>query len=890
MSLKMFITVVLTYVAVSFAAWDGTTTSEPSTKTVDGSQYYAIGSPEELAWFANKVNSRDTAISAVLTADIDLNYKAWTPIGKDSVAAFDGVFDGNGHSISGISVSSKMYAGLFGVIDVGTVKNLVIENSKINGYYVKGYYYYSYVGGVAGYANSGSSIQNVTNRASIIAATNKPSSGTSYLYMGGIVGYARGEIISCVNESNLSQSYSSQYVGGIVGYASNAKLNSLKNTGVITGVDYTGGVVGYAYYGNGANLSNDAKIVGVYSTGGVLGYGYDFQMSNAVNSGDVDGKKFVGGICGQCDKAVRLSLNQGLVKGLGRSKDSLRVGGICGICSVDSSQNQGNIEVEGTYVRNAYVGGISGISSQIRLSLNYGNITATIDSTLYVGGVSGFVNGYYGVSYSGNLGKINATTTSKTKKAHVGGVVGKVGNYGFSNVFNQGKLYSSHYAAGIATVLPQNAITIKNFYVATDTIDAPNAAAFVNYNSTTATLQNGYFDGTLMKNLSLVGENVGVEKDLFIVDTKTLQSDSIAYILDIANFSGSYKSSFYSAESWSTPTYHWSREIGYPVFADSAHKPIYQVVFISHKKCSSSSCELDSNKRYTNYKGLINFFPELADGGNWILGGQAWIKRNNSSISKNFVFGWSDSLVVASYPKCNDFASTDMGCCMTYMLDFQEEYADAYNRYIDKFSQVYEEQYGSNPNYTHFSKDSIAMNYCLDDNKNGLLNWKDSSSTSYSSYNTMKSSIVSYNNAYNQLLSSSSTKQTNLSSSSNGQTQNIVKSKDLLPNCNSKRVGEIYYVENEDADYKCVDYKWVNMSELLALPNVYRIMQAKVFADGRTIRVEKLNNAERIVVLDVQGRVVKKVADCSANMNIFVPFAGRYFVMVGKTITAVDIK
>lgn len=884
MSLKNFITVVLIYVAVSFAAWDGTTMSEPSTKLVDGNQYYAIGSPEELAWFASKVNSRDTAISAVLIADIDLNSRAWTPIGMDSVVAFDGVFDGNGHSISGISVSSKRYAGLFGVIDVGTVKNLVIENSKINEYYVKGYYYDSYVGGVAGYANSGSSIQNVTNRASLVAATNKPSSGTSY--MGGIVGYTRGKIISCQNESDLSQSYSSQYIGGIVGYARNAKLASLKNKGAITGVDYTGGIVGYAYYGNGTNLNNDAKIVGIYSTGGVLGYGDDFQMSNAINNGDVDGKKIVGGICGQCDdESVKLSINKGLVKGIGWYQDSLRVGGICGICSVDSSQNQGNIEVEGTKIRNAYVGGISGISSQIRLSLNYGNITATVDSTLYVGGVSGFVNGYYGVSYSGNFGRIKATTTSKIREAHVGGVVGKVGNYGFSNVFNQGKLYSSHYAAGIATVLPQNAITIKNFYVATDTVEGPNAAAFVNYNSTTATLQNGYFDGTLKKNLSLVGENVGVEKDLFIVDTKTLQSDSIAYILDIANFSGSYKSSFYSADSWSTPTYHWSRDIGYPVFADSAHKPIYQVVFISHKICSSSSCELDSNKRYTNYRGLINSFPELADGSSWVMGGRAWIKRKNSSISNNFVFSWSDSLVIASYPKCNDFASTDMGCCMTYMLDFQEEYANAYNRYIDKFSQVYEEQYGSNPNYTHFSKDSIAMDYCLDDDKNGLLNWNDPNSTSYSSYNTMKSSIESYNNAYNQLLSS-----WNQSSSSNGQIQNIVKSRDQLPNCNSKRVNEIYYVENEDSDYKCVDYKWVNMSELLVLPNVYRVMQAKVFTDGRIIRIEKLNNDERIVVLDAQGRVIKKIIDCSANMDIFISVAGKYFVMVGKTITAVNIK
>lgn len=843
MSLRNFITVVLTCVVVSFAAWDGSTTLEPSTTSIEGRRFYAIGSPEELAWFAKTVNLGDTAISAILVADIDLNSKNWTPIGKDSVVAFDGIFDGDGHSISGINVSSKMYAGLFGIIDVGTVKNLVVENSKISGYYLKNNYYYSYVGSVAGYAKAKSSIQNVVNKTALAAATNKPSSGTSYLYMGGIVGYTRGKIIDCANEANLSQSGSSQYIGGIVGYANYANLENLKNSGVIEGVDYTGGIVGYADDTKGLNLRNTGKISGKYRVGGVAAYGDDSPMTNAFNDGNVEGKKLVGGICGECDGKITNSANNGIVTGIGLSKDSLRIGGICGFCNaVDSSQNHGSIEVEGTYLRNAYVGGISGISSQVRMSLNYGTVSVIADSTLYIGGISGFVNGYYSVSYCGNYGKIKGSTTSKTKEAHVGGIVGKVGNYGLSNVFNQGALYSSHYAAGIATVLPQNSITIKNFYVATDTIDAPNAAAFVNYNSTTATLQNGYLDGSLIKNKPLIGENVGVEKDLFVVDTKTMQSDSLAYILDIANYSGNYKSSFYTS-TWSDPTCHWSRDVGYPIFKDSVHNPIYQITFISHKKCSSTSCELDSVKRYTNYKRLIDPFSQLNDGSIWILDNQLFIKRNSPSISKDYKFDWSDSLVIATYKKCNDLASTDMGCCINYMLDFQEEYANAYNTYIERFSQVYEDLYGNTPNYTYFSKDSIAMSYCLDDNGDGLLNWSDSSSRSYTSYNTMKTSIASYKQAYNQLLSSSSFAGTS-SSSSNSQ----------------------------------------------AILNARALFMPKVFVNGRFIQIENMNSREKIVVFDAQGRIVKKLPNPSSKMYVNVPFAGRYFVMIGKSITAIDVK
>ena len=757
---KQVLAVILAFVAISFAAWDGSTTLEPSTTSIDGRQYYAIGSPEELAWFANKVNSRDTAISAILTADIDLKSQDWTPIGKDSICAFDGIFDGDGHNISGIRVSNRNHAGLFGVLDIGTIKNLVIESSTINGN--------RYVGGVVGLALENSCIQNVVNKASV-----QSSGRYSDRYLGGIVGYAKySKIVECVNEGVLSAGRS---VGGIVGYAYSTKLNNLKNTGSIKGGVYTGGIIG-----DGEPFYQDTIV------------------SNAVNSGDVAGYRFVGGICGRCNYEItreygfiRNCANEGLIKGIGGTKDSLRVGGICGICSVISSRNQGNIDVEGTCIQNnVFVGGISGKSKSVNFALNYGNISATMDSTLFVGGVSGFVDG---LSFVGNFGDVKASTTRNTQKAYVGGVAGYVAG-GIGNAFNQGTLHSSYYAAGITTVLPQKSINIRNFYVATDSIDSPNAAVFVNYNSVTATLQNGYFDSTLLKNLPLVGENLGVEKNLFGTDTKSLQSDSFAYELDMANyvtyFSGpgyydwlNYKSSFYKdCRRYSECYYHWSRDDGYPIFADSLHNPIYQITFVTKNNCSVLNCDADSSKRYTNYKGFVDSIPELTEDYIWVINN----RKFNTLDLKKYVFSWQDTLVVASY----------------------------------------------------------------------------------------------------QNLSSSSSNQNNVSSSSK---ENIVRAKDELPNCNSKRFGIVYYVEEDDSDYKCEDYKWISLSNPQTISNVDMVFLPKVFANGQSIWIENMNSRERIVVFDAQGRIVKNTM-VPSSMKIPVPFAGRYFVMIGKSIMAIDVK
>ena len=101
---------------------------------------YQIGTADGLKWFRDKVNAakkiKDTNICAVLTKDIVLDAtENWEPIGKDLSAGvgtypYTGTFDGNGHTISGLNVTDNdTYAGLFGYVCGGTIKNLTVAGN-----------------------------------------------------------------------------------------------------------------------------------------------------------------------------------------------------------------------------------------------------------------------------------------------------------------------------------------------------------------------------------------------------------------------------------------------------------------------------------------------------------------------------------------------------------------------------------------------------------------------------------------------------------------------------------------------------------------------------------------------------------------------------------------
>lgn len=209
--------------AINDNTWDGTTTKQPA--LVDG--VYQIGTGYELAWLSANSNGK----SAVLTADIDLAGFDFTPIGLTTASAFNGTFDGQGHSVKNLYVKrDATYAGLFGYINAATIQNLCVYG-EVNGT--------ASVAGIAGYVNGACTFQNVANYANVNATT-------AASYVAGIAGQVRAATTKITNVLNAGTITGTNYVGGIYNYyttAANATVTNVLNVGEIVGTQ-TGAIRG----------------------------------------------------------------------------------------------------------------------------------------------------------------------------------------------------------------------------------------------------------------------------------------------------------------------------------------------------------------------------------------------------------------------------------------------------------------------------------------------------------------------------------------------------------------------------------------------------------------------------------------------------------------------
>ena len=162
---------------------------EPAQLNADG--YYEIKNGGNLFWFANHVNTADRTANAVITADIDLEGRPWTPIGSigEENNNFRGVFDGQNYTIRGLNVEGGIDGlGFFGEVRTGTVKNFTIYGEVVVNTEV------DYVGGVIGsicglngendLERNGAVIQNITSYVNLTAKVHGPG------MIGGFVGYA----------------------------------------------------------------------------------------------------------------------------------------------------------------------------------------------------------------------------------------------------------------------------------------------------------------------------------------------------------------------------------------------------------------------------------------------------------------------------------------------------------------------------------------------------------------------------------------------------------------------------------------------------------------------------------------------------------------------------
>ena len=201
----------------------------------------------------------------ILMNDIDLSsYSNWDPIGDDS-AGFTGVLDGNGYTISNLTINrpDEDVVGLFAIIGDfntmtgGEVKDLCLENVNIAGS--------CYVGGIAPML-----MGNITNCCVI------------------------GNIFSNGNIDGAS------YSGGLVGYQTYGTVSNSYAAGRIEGNGVlTGGLVGMNAFGTISNSYTSNDVMGSEGVGGLVGNNYGGMISNSYATGVVLGVTHVGGLVGE---------------------------------------------------------------------------------------------------------------------------------------------------------------------------------------------------------------------------------------------------------------------------------------------------------------------------------------------------------------------------------------------------------------------------------------------------------------------------------------------------------------------------------------------------------------------------------------------------------------
>ena len=238
--------------------------------TIEGNGSYTVTSADGLINVAELVNGGKTDINITLGKNIDLTGKGWTPIGTNYEKRYKGTFDGRGHTIKGLTVTTNdQFVGLFGYLDkAGTVKNVVMEGIQITSNHVL---MSGNTGGVVGY--SWGTIENCSVSGSV--------SGTNCV--GGVVGSQKaGSIIGCSSSATVKGTVD---VGGVAGEKWGSMTACYATGNVTLEIDSPkdlsgGGLVGFnggsgvlACYATG-NVTSTGSSTGNVHIGGLFGDNY----------------------------------------------------------------------------------------------------------------------------------------------------------------------------------------------------------------------------------------------------------------------------------------------------------------------------------------------------------------------------------------------------------------------------------------------------------------------------------------------------------------------------------------------------------------------------------------------------------------------------------------
>ena len=310
--------------------WDGVAMQEPTAVN----SVYQIGSAQELAWFASQLKTYPT-LNGALTADIDLNNQPWTPMcGAAEADAYTGSFDGQGHTIQNLCVSSRKPGTALFAGNAGSIQNLTIEG-QVNGA--------DYAAALAAY-NYGS-IDHCRVKADVTGGND----------VAGLVAVNMGAVSACSGQGCVT---ASKYVGGIVA------LN--KDSGVVTRSFHTGMAESASDFAGGVCAANEGEVSDCYNTGLVIGH------AAALRS-------YVGGVIGWNNNTASNLYNTGAVVSMGS-----HVGGVVGITTTQTTVENlyGTGAVMGMYYEDNdsyeqyYVGAVVGRKSDCVSNAYYLNTLA----------------------------------------------------------------------------------------------------------------------------------------------------------------------------------------------------------------------------------------------------------------------------------------------------------------------------------------------------------------------------------------------------------------------------------------------------------------------------------------------------------------------------------
>lgn len=320
-------------------------------------------------------------------ADIDLSgYATWTPLCS---SGFSGSYDGNGFSISNLTISgsSDDYLGLFSKLSGGYLDRISLKGASITG---SGAYY----GAIWGRTDAYSYVTGCSVESCLVG-----SSSTGDSYIGGMGGYFTGTASGCTVNSTTVRAETlgdSNYYGGMIGFLQDGEIESSSvdsATSVVStasnAVEGGGGLVGWAYDSTvGKSISSCTSRATVSMadcgnmTGGLVGYA-QIDIDNCTSSGSVEGYQLVGGLVGKLDvldSTISSCSSSATVTANGTTSGAYTAGGLVGT------------NMNGTIMDCFATGSVAGDTAGGLVGKNY-QTNAWVTRSFSTGSVSGDIAG-----------------------------------------------------------------------------------------------------------------------------------------------------------------------------------------------------------------------------------------------------------------------------------------------------------------------------------------------------------------------------------------------------------------------------------------------------------------------------------------------------------------